>query len=64
MEETITYSEKGFSDKFDRFNIMGVGAKTEIKNKLFSHWDEALPHEYLPPSSNPYFFPKKISPTV
>jgi hypothetical protein len=62
MEETTTFSEKKFSDKFDRIKILGVNAKTEIKSKTFSHWDEALPHEYIPPSSNPHFFPKMITP--
>lgn len=62
MEEATTYSEKSFSDTFDRSKLRGVGAKAELKIKTSSHWDEVLPHEYIPPSSNPHFFPKMIIP--
>ncbi len=62
MEDTTTFSEKTFSKKCRIFKLMGIGGNTEAKIQCFSHWDEGLPHEYLPASSNPHFFPKKNQP--
>ena len=63
MDETTTYSEKTFSDTFDRIKMMGIGSKkAEFRIKTSAHWDELFPYEYIPPSSNPHFFPKKIIP--
>ena len=56
------YSDVKFSNEFDRMKILGTAAEPKFKVRTFSHWDEVLPYDYIPPSSKPYFFSKYVIP--
>jgi CubicO group peptidase (beta-lactamase class C family) len=58
----IKYSDVKFSDKVDRMKIIGTSAEPKFKVRTFTHWDEVLHYDYIPPSSKPHFFTNFIIP--
>lgn len=55
-------AKASFAAEHDRTNLIGLVGDAEARARLFSHWDEALPHRTLHAANRPHVFEDRSGP--